>query len=67
MTYLMSLLSIAMIWLMGNKWKHAPLIGLINQILWFAYIFDRKEWGLLLMTIAYTVIHFRNWIKWRKL
>ena len=66
MTYTMSALSIAMIWLMGNKWKYAPIIGLINQIFWVIYVIDRSEYGLMPMAVAYTIIHARNCYKWLK-
>jgi len=64
MTYIMSVLSIAMIYLMGNRWKYAPIVGLINQTLWIYYTISKQEWGLAPMVIAYTVIHARNSFKW---
>lgn len=58
--------SVALLWLMGNKWKYAPLFGVFVQILWFWYVFETKHWGLLAGVIAYTLVHFRNAIKWLK-
>jgi hypothetical protein len=55
-----------MLWLMGNRNKYAPLIGVANQILWFIYCIKTKQYGLLLGVAAYTIVHIRNSIKWLK-
>ena len=64
LTWIISITSITMIYLMGNKWKYAPLLGIFNQILWYILILDSKQWGLLLGVTGYTVIHIRNLVKW---
>lgn len=66
MQIIISIMSIAMIVLMGNKWKHAPLIGLINQIFWAIYLISTKQYGLMISTAAYTFVHIRNYYKWLK-
>ena len=37
MDWLLSLTSCMMLWLMGNKSKWGPIIGLGNQALWVVY------------------------------
>lgn len=64
MTWLLSGLSLITLWLMGNKSKHAPLVGVLSQVVWFYYVFDTDQLGFLPGVIAYTVIHLRNSIKW---
>jgi nicotinamide riboside transporter PnuC len=61
---IISLLSIAMLWFMGNKSIIGPVIGLINQAFWFYYIYTTKQWCLLGATVAFTVVHLRNLYKW---
>lgn len=61
----MSILSLLLLYLMGNKWKYAPILGLAIQCLWFYYaIHVVKDLGLLVGVIGYTFIHARNAIKW---
>ena len=63
-----SITSIAMVWLMGNKTIYGPIMGLISQFFWFAYlvIFWEDAWGLTPAVVAFTIVHIRNLIKWRK-
>jgi len=62
--WLLSIGSISLLWLMGNRWKYAPLYGAFFQIFWFLYIYQTKHWGLLPGAIVYTLVHLRNAIKW---
>jgi len=55
-----------MMWLMGNKNKYAPVIGLFNQILWIYLVLTTKQYGLLLGVMAYTIVHLRNFILWNR-
>jgi len=55
-----------MLWLMGSKNKWGPIVGLVNQVLWFIYAIQLEEWGLLVGITAFTVIHFRNARGWWK-
>jgi hypothetical protein len=55
-----------MLWLMGNKSKWGPRVGLANQILWAIYAVALKQWGLLPGVVLYAVIHVRNTIRWEK-
>jgi hypothetical protein len=57
---------IAGIFLMGNKWKYAPAFGFFGQILWFYYVITEHQWGLLPGVIGFTLVYFRNHIKWLK-
>ena len=60
----LSLMSMIMIYQMGNKWKYAPLLGIFNQVLWIVYVLSTKQFGLMLGVIGYTVIHIINTYKW---
>ena len=63
-TWILSGLSLLTLWLMGNKSKHAPLVGILSQIIWFYFVFSTNQIGFLPGVIAYTVIHVRNAVKW---
>lgn len=59
-------MSMLMLWMMGNKNKFAPFIGIVAQILWIYYAISLKQYGLLFGTVGYLVIHGRNAYKWVK-
>lgn len=67
MTYLLSALSIFILWGIGNKWKWIWWFGIVSQILWFSFIyFNRNLVGLIPMHIVYLIIYIRNLIKWQR-
>jgi hypothetical protein len=51
---------------MGNKYKYAPLLGIISQILWVWYVITIQQWGLLIGEVGFLVVYVRDCIKWRK-
>jgi hypothetical protein len=64
MTWLMSALTIYAMWQAGNKSRLGWIVGLLNQVLWAAYIFDRREFGLIPMNVAMCLVYARNLRKW---
>lgn len=66
MAWILSFTSVLMLWLMGNKSKWGPRLGLLNQILWFAYAIMIKEYGLLPGVVLYAIVHVRNLLAWEK-
>lgn len=66
-TYLPWILSIATIYmtlLAGNKHPRAWAVGLATQALWLIWIVATETWGLLPMNIALWVVYWRNHVKW---
>jgi nicotinamide riboside transporter PnuC len=53
-------------WLAGSGDRRAWIVGLINQLLWFALIFTTGTYGLLPLTCALCVIYTRNLLRWRR-
>lgn len=66
MTWTISVVSVVVLWLMGNKSKWGPRIGLLNQLLWFWFVFSEKQYGLLLGVIMFTIVQARNLIRWER-
>ena len=65
--YLPWLLSVITIWmtvLAGNKHPSAWAIGLANQALWLVLICAASAWGLLPINLALWVVYARNHWKW---
>lgn len=65
MGYAVGLLSVLHLWLMGNKWKYAPLYGCILQLLWAYYAWHTDK-ALLISTSAFFIVNFRNLLIWQK-
>lgn len=66
-TYLPWVLSIATIYmtlLAGNKHPRAWAVGLVTQALWLVWIIATETWGLLPMNIALWVVYARNHVRW---
>ena len=64
LSWILSATSGLMLWLMGNKSKWGPRIGIINQVIWIVYCIGTKQWGLLPGVVLYTIIHIRNAVRW---
>lgn len=62
--WVLSVVSIYMTILAGNKARNAWLVGLANQALWLIWIVVTANWGLLPMNIAMWVVYTRNHFKW---
>jgi hypothetical protein len=66
MAWILSFTSATMLWLMGNKSKWGPRVGIANQILWLIYAIHIQQWGLIPGVILYAIVHIRNMIEWEK-
>jgi hypothetical protein len=64
--WLLSVITIYMTILAGNKHPHAWAFGLLNQALWLLWIYASSAWGLLPMNAALWVLYARNHIRWNK-
>lgn len=62
--WLLSLITIWMTVLAGNKHRSAWSIGLVNQALWLLWIALSHNWGFLPMNLALWVVYCRNHLKW---
>ena len=68
-TYLPWLLSVITIWMTlmaGNKHPRAWQVGLANQALWMFWIGATSNWGFLPMNIALWIVYMRNHLKWSR-
>ena len=66
MTWVLSAITISVMWLAGSKRWEAWLLSLFNQVLWFAWIAHERHWGLLPMNLAMFAIAGRNLWKWTR-
>jgi hypothetical protein len=64
--WLLSILTIGLTVLQGNKHKYAWSLTLINQSLWLVWILASGTYGFILLNLAMWVVCIRNHFKWRK-
>jgi nicotinamide riboside transporter PnuC len=61
---LASVLTMASMWLMGNRSVWGPYLGLISQVPWLVTTVGAQTWGLLPVFVAMVIIHSRNLLLW---
>jgi len=64
--WVLSLNTIVMNILVGNKHRKSWALGLVGQVLWLVWIVADEAWGLIPLNLALWAIYIRNHIKWRK-
>lgn len=64
--WLLSAITIAQIWMAGNKHPKSWAIGLANQALWLAWIIPAQAWGFLPMNLALWIVYARNHLRWTR-
>lgn len=59
--------TLAKSWVYGNKWKWAPLYGMIIQVGWIFYTFmlGWNALGMIILSIILFFVEMRNFFKWR--
>ncbi len=63
---LISTITIASAWLIGNKSVWGQRLGLSANICWWLYVLIYHRWGFIPTEIFFTIISIRNIIKWEK-
>lgn len=49
----------------ARRW--APLVGLAGQPFWLLFAWRSEAWGLLVLSLAYSVVYARGaWVQWRR-
>jgi hypothetical protein len=61
---LASAMTMASMWLMGNRSVWGPILGLVSQVPWLITIVGAQTWGLLPVFVAMVIIHSRNILLW---
>ena len=62
--WLMSAMTIATMWLAGNRSPWAWRLSLVNQVAWSVWIVSTATWGLVPLNVAMYVVAARNLWKW---
>lgn len=63
--WVLSVITLLMTYLAGNRDQRAWTVGLIGQALWLVWIWLSQNWGFLPLTLTLTAIYWRNHQRWR--
>lgn len=66
MSWVVSVISLFVIYLMTKKWKYAPIFGLLGQFVWILYALIEKQYGLFPAIIGYSVVYILAIPKWMR-
>ena len=66
MDWVLSVTTIAGMWLVGNKCNVGNGILIVNQFLWAWFAVSTDNQGLLPLAIALFFVFLRNYRKWRR-
>ena len=64
--WLMSAMTIAVMWLAGNKSPWAWRLSLLNQVAWAIWIVGTQTWGLVPLNVAMVIVGVRNLRRWAR-
>jgi hypothetical protein len=62
--WLMSAITIAVMWLAGNQWRYTWHLSFVNQALWITWIIGTQSWGFIPMNVCMWIVSARNLRKW---
>ena len=54
------------LYLAGKKFAFGWAVGIVAQLLWFAYAIVTEQWGFLVSSFAYGFVYIKNFRSWRK-
>jgi hypothetical protein len=64
--WVISLATIYMIFLVGNKDIKGWVVSFFCQVLWTTFILASESWGLMPLNVAMYYLTVSNFIKWKK-
>lgn len=64
--WLLSLVTIVMTVMAGNKNRYAWAVALVGQVLWLVWIVASRSWGLLPMNLVLWAVYVRNHLQWTR-
>lgn len=63
--YFLSLVTVTVMWLAGNKDRRAWILGIVAQGFWLVFIVNTQSWGLVPLTAAMVIVYSRNLRAWK--
>ena len=65
-SYLLAVIGVSGIFLVGRKTIWGWLILCVNECIWIAYALATKQYGFIIMAVAYASVYVKSYIGWRR-
>jgi hypothetical protein len=65
-SYLLAAVGVTGIFLVGRKTIWGWLILCVNECIWIAYALATKQYGFIIMAVAYAAVYVKSYIGWRR-
>lgn len=63
-SYLLAVVGITGIFFVGKKTAWGWIILFVNECLWITYALLSKQYGFLIMAIAYMIVYIKSYFSW---
>jgi hypothetical protein len=65
-SWLLAVIGVGGIFLVGRKTIWGWLILCVNECIWIAYALATKQYGFIVMAVAYALVYVKSYMQWRK-
>jgi hypothetical protein len=65
-SWLLAILGVSGMYFVGKKTVWGWLVLLANEVIWVVYALVTKQYGFIMMAIAYAIVYIKSFISWRK-
>jgi hypothetical protein len=65
-SWLLAVIGVGGIFLVGRKTIWGWLILCVNECIWILYALATKQYGFIVMAVAYALVYIKSYRQWRK-
>jgi nicotinamide riboside transporter PnuC len=64
-SYVLAAIGVTGIFFVGRKTIWGWLVLCINEVIWIAYALATKQYGFIIMAVAYTAVYIKSYMGWK--
>lgn len=65
-SWLLALIGVTGMFFVGKKNMLGWLVLLVNECLWIMYALVTKQYGFIVMALAYATVYIKSYVSWKK-
>jgi hypothetical protein len=65
-SWILAVVGVSGMYFVGKKTVWGWLVLLTNEVIWTAYALATKQYGFIVMAVAYATVYIKSFIEWRK-
>lgn len=65
-SWLLAIVGVTGMFFVGQKTVWGWLVLLTNECIWIAYAVTTKQYGFIVMALAYSAVYIKSYIHWKK-